>query len=154
MVQLHTFSIHWQCMYIVTRISSTSALWMSVTPIQLRVNVQSLYNFIVWSKRHSVFESLRERNSDFSGKSTTLKRFSDTTSVTDFHFLFPCILMQRVLMQCNVLCKALQSSTLHYATVKNLPRSLLYTHEVYTIASLSSMCYSMQPYTQAFHVAL
>lgn len=37
------------------------------------------------------------------------------TSVTDFHFLFPCILMRQVLMQCNVL-----SITLHYATVKNL----------------------------------
>uniref|UniRef100_A0A3B3R2M6 TTF-type domain-containing protein n=1 Tax=Paramormyrops kingsleyae TaxID=1676925 RepID=A0A3B3R2M6_9TELE len=102
-----------------------------------------------------------QRNSDFSGKSTTLKHLSDTrwscraealkaildnfetivdtlseisekdvqiggqansllTSVTDFHFLFPCILMRRVLMQCNVLSKALQSSTLHYASVKNL----------------------------------
>lgn len=137
-------------MYIVTRISSTSALWMSVTP-QLRVNVQSLYNFIVWSKQHAVFESLQERNSDFSGKSTTLKRFSDITSVTDFHFLFPCILMQQVLIavQCTVksaavihltLCHCKKTATISAICPWSVHNSIIELYVLFNATLYTSFC--------------
>lgn len=45
------------------------------------------------------------------------------TSVTNFHYFFPCILMWQI--QCNVLSKVLQSSTFHYASVKSLPSSTI-----------------------------
>lgn len=63
---------------------------------------------------------ISENNVRVGGQASSLQ-----TSVTNFHFFPPCIFMWQILIQCNVLSKALQSSTLHYASVKSLASSTI-----------------------------
>lgn len=59
--------------------SCTGATAIHNAEVETHADQCSIYSFIEGSaKRHAVFESLQERSSDFSGKSTTPKSLSNT----------------------------------------------------------------------------
>ncbi|KAL4085328.1 hypothetical protein QTP88_027187 [Uroleucon formosanum] len=110
--------------------------------------LQSIYNFIEKStKRHAIFENIkkifqgfgavRSLLDNFDTTLTTLREISDTDpdsggqsnallkNLKEFNFVFNLLLLKRVLAQCDILSKTLQSSSVTYEIVKSVRNSTL-----------------------------
>ncbi|XP_050056136.1 zinc finger MYM-type protein 1-like [Aphis gossypii] len=84
--------------------------------------IQSIYNFIEKStKRHAIFKNIKKSFQSFSdGQANALLK-----NLEDFNFVFDLLLLRRVLAQCDILSKTLQSSSVTYEIVKSVKNSSL-----------------------------